>query len=403
MQTSNVNPGVHTRLLNEQGAVIVALVNTDKDEPVQVPPAENAGFVSSGELRQRSEIQDALQGKAATAVRRVESAGGQRVLYAAVPIPTSAGDISSIVYLASPLPKAGLPPNVILQFVGAVIAAILLAGLAGTLLARGIAHPIEALGRAAKAVSKGDLEQNVPVPGGILELQDLGRTFNGMIRSLRYSIQAKNAFIADVTHELRTPLTVINGTVETLEDGAMDDFEGRGPLLESMQRETDRLIRLVNELLVLTRADASALKLNLEKIDLVELAQLRCKHLSPLSARKGVKFEVLTSFSHSHEVFWVEGDVDRLAQVLDNLLDNAIRHSPTGSTVTIGFEFFNQEIQCTVRDQGPGIPEKHLPFIFERFYRVDSSRHRQAGGTGLGLAIVQALVTAHDGILAARV
>jgi len=113
-----------------------------------------------------------------------------------------------------------------------------------------------------------------------------------MIESLRRSAQAKNAFVADVNHELRTPLTVIKGTLETLEDGAIDDVEGRGSLLASMQRETERLIRLVNDLLVLTRADAGTLNLRLQPLDLGEMARTRCEQLTSLADRRRVRFSV---------------------------------------------------------------------------------------------------------------
>jgi signal transduction histidine kinase len=399
-QTMNVMPGIHTRLLSESGAVVVGLPVPAGDAPVQVPVAEGAGFVPSEELRQRPEIQGALSGVATAAVRRVLSAEGHRILYAAAPITDETGTVTGIVYLATPLPGTGLPLEMIPQFAGIVLIAITLAGLAGTLLARGIAQPIEKLDRAALAVSGGDLEQTVPTGQSITELKRLSESFNQMTTSLSQSNQAKNAFIADVNHELRTPLTVIKGTIETLEDGALDDLEGRIPLLASMERETDRLIRLVNDLLVLTRADSSALQLEIQPLDLESLARSRCEHLQPLADDQEIRLEVVTPGSHGP--LHVLGDSDRLAQVLDNLLDNAIRHTPAGSTIRISLQKDGSEIQCSVRDQGPGIPAHHLPYIFERFYRVEPSRDRRTGGTGLGLAIVHALVKAQNGRISAQ-
>jgi two-component system sensor histidine kinase VicK len=218
-----------------------------------------------------------------------------------------------------------------------------------------------------------------------------------MTESLRQSEKAKNSFVADVTHELRTPLTVINGTLETLEDGALDDMEGRGPLLKSMQSETSRLIRLVNDLLVLTRADAGALNLKLEIIDLGEFVRSRCASLFALAAPRRVTLNV-----EAGEQVEVRADADRLTQVLDNLLDNAIRHAPDGSEVTVNIHREGGEIRCAVSDQGAGISAEHLPFVFERFYRVDSSRNRYSGGTGLGLAIVHSLVNAQGGRITAE-
>jgi signal transduction histidine kinase len=299
------------------------------------------------------------------------------------------------VYLATPLPGTGLPAEIILQFAGTVLIAVTLASLTGGFLARGIAQPVENLGRAAQIISAGELEQVVPTEYSITELERLSKSFNEMSASLSRSNQAKNAFIADVTHELRTPLTVIKGTIETLEDGALDDLEGRDPLLASMGREADRLIRLVNDLLVLTRADASALQLKVKPLDLVSLARSRCEHMNPLVADRNVELRVNTPDQLTR--FYIMGDPDRLAQVLDNLLDNAIRYAPEGSTVDIEIQKTGDEIRTNVIDHGVGIPEEHLPYIFERFYRVELSRNRRTGGTGLGLAIVKALVAAQNG------
>lgn len=396
-QTSNVQPGIHTRLLGEQGAVVVNLPITADDSPVQVPPAENNASISTGDLLQRPEIQAALTGTPTTVVRQVASAGNRRVMYASAPVVSEDGSINGIVYLATPLPPARLPANIIWQLLGAVVIAAILAGVTGAFLSRRIARPLENLARAAGAVAEGDLDQKVPSDSDIRELHSLGEGFNLMTASLRQSEEAKNAFVADVTHELRTPLTVINGTIETLEDGAIDDLDGRGPLLESMQTETKRLIRLVNDLLVLTRADAGVLNLKLESVDFGGLASTRCDSLSSLAAPRRV-----TIRADVREQVEVWGDADRLTQVLDNLLDNAIRHAPEESTVTVSVQKDGNNMRCAVRDQGAGIPEQQLPFIFERFYRVDTSRNRKMGGSGLGLAIVRSLVLAQGGRIEAE-
>jgi heavy metal sensor kinase len=385
-QTSNVLPGIHTRLLGDQGAVIPLPLSE-----IPAPPIENAASIAPAQLLERPEITQALQGQAATALRAVQN---RRVLYAAAPVLDDTGTVTGLVYLAMPLPAAGLPLNVLLQLSAAAFVAVLLALLAGTWLARRITTPVEQISRAAVSVN---LEQPVPTTSGIRELDSLGRAFNAMTASLRQADQAKNAFIADVTHELRTPLTVIKGTIETLEDGALDDLAGRGPLLASMQRETERLIRLVNDLLMLTRADAGTLSLELQPLDLVELAQARCEHFSALASCCNVKLAVSGAKSA-----WVQGDADRLTQVLDNLLDNALRYSPEGSTLAVEIRAGEGECQCAVSDQGQGIPAQHLPHIFDRFYRADSSRNRQTGGAGLGLAIVKALVEAQGGQISAE-
>lgn len=392
LQTSNVTPGIHTRLIGDGGVVVVGLPLSDK--MIQLPPAESSASIPPRELIQRPEIESALKGIPVTVIRRV--VGNQQVLYAAAPIQNSAGEITGIVYIATPLPSSGLPANMILQLLGAVVIAVVLASIAGGVLARKIATPLEVLAKAAVDISKGDLRQSVPVNSDISELHAVSQTFNEMAEGLCQSDEAKKAFIADVTHELRTPLTVIKGTIETLEDGALDDLEGRAPLLTSMMRETDRLIRMVNDLLVLTRADAGALKLNIQNLDLTELAQMRCETMSLMASRQQVELKVAGDSNP------VSADPDRLSQVLDNLLDNAIRHSPEHSTVTVTIKPTDDGVECSVSDQGTGIPMKSLPFIFDRFYRVETSRDRISGGTGLGLAIARALVTAHGGKISAQ-
>ncbi len=388
-QFSNIQPGIHTRLLGEQGAVIYSLPVLPG--PVAAPELENSPPITPEELLARPEIASAAAGTPAASLRRV---AGKRVLYAAAPVAGQDGSPVGIVYLTMPVPASGLPPGLVWRLGGAALGASLVALLAGALLARRVVAPVEEIAHAAEAVSAGDLDQRVADTGPVREIGSLGGAFNQMTASLRQANQAKNAFVADVTHELRTPLTVIKGTIETLEDGGWDDLAGRGPLLASMQRETDRLIRLVNDLLVLTRADAGTLHLALHPLDLDGLARDRCVHLGGLAARVGVRLEV-----GDGPAVWVTGDEDRLAQVLDNLLDNAIRYSPPGSAVTveITWQAGTAQALCRVRDCGPGIEPNHLPFLFDRFYRTDPSRNRQTGGAGLGLAIVKALVLAQGG------
>jgi len=398
-QTTNVTPGIHTRLLDEGGAVVIGVPFPEGEDPVQVPPSEDPGYVKAEELILRPEIQSALAGVPETAIRDIDALDSRRVLYAAAPVFGEGAEVVNLVYLATPLPDRGLPGNLSLQLIGAVMLAGIFASIAGILLARGIARPLEKLDQAAAAVSGGDLSQQVPADENIRELESLGQTFNEMTENLRQSDQAKNAFIADVTHELRTPLTVIKGTVETLEDGAVDDLSGRGKLLHSMNLETNRLIKLVNDLLVLTRSDAGALSLDIQSFDLFELVQTRCDIMEPLAIQRGVqlKQEISTDLQAL-----VMGDPNRTAQVLDNLLNNALRYAPRDSNIMISLVNLGEKTQCSVSDRGPGISPEHLPLIFERFYRVEKSRDRESGGSGLGLAIARALIEAQGGSIQAQ-
>ena len=398
-QTTNIAPGIHTRLLSESGAVILGVPTLEGDDPIQVPPGDDPGYVPADELILRPEIQSALEGEAETAVRQVEALDQERVLYAAAPVRDQSGKVISLVYLAMPLPSRGLPGELAVKLIGALLAGGIIASITGILLAGGIARPLEQMEQAAARVSDGDLDQQVPVQSGIQELENLGGSFNRMTESLRQSEKAKNDFIADVTHELRTPLTVIRGTVETLEDGAVEDEVGRPGLLASMSRETSRLIQLVNQLLVLTRSDAGALSLDLEAVDLEELVHERSRLMEPLSLQKEVKLRISQK---EDGLCLARADRARTAQVLDNLLDNALRYAPQGSEIQLKVENLGAWIQCTVADRGPGIPAEDLPHIFERFYRVEKSRDRDSGGAGLGLAIARSLVEAQGGSIRAQ-
>lgn len=400
-QTTNIQPGIHTRLLTEGGGVAFSLPLLPGGESVPVPSAEQAASVSPEELLAREEIRDALGGLPATAVRRVQAGEGGRVLYAAAPVIDASGDLSVIVYLAMPLPAGGLPADTLIKLGGAVLAAGLLAGLAGLYLARRLAGPMELLSRAVGAVGGGDLNTCLPVDSRVTELDALGESFNAMTADLQRSRQARDAFLVDVTHELRTPLTVIQGTIETLQDGALNDRKGRLELLEGMQRETARLIRLVNDLLVLTRADAGALPLDLKPVELVELARQRCERLAPLAAKNKVTLRVKGETGETDEIT-LRADADRLAQVLDNLLDNALRYSPKGGKVTVAIRIEGEKAVVSVTDHGAGITPEHLPHIFERFYRVEPARDRHSGGSGLGLAIARSLIEAQGGGISAK-
>ncbi len=401
-QLSNVQPGIQTWIIEEQNAVVLDLPLPQGIEQPALAlwpdlSQNDSGSISPQALMSRPEIAQALSGHPATAIRQVNIGTRRRVLYAAAPVTDAAGQISRIVYMTSPLPDPGwmaLPASTRWQLAGAALLAVLLAGGAGWWLAQTIARPLQKLTGVAQSVAAGDLSQSVSETSSTKDLRILARAFNAMTASLRQADQAKAAFVANVSHELRTPLTVIKGTVETLQDGAIDALAARDNFLESMASETERLIRLVNDLLLLTRADAGALKLQVEPVDLGRLARARAGHLAGIAAQSQVRLEVVEAGAEAPLAL---ADPLRLSQVFDNLLENAIRYSQPGGTVTLSLRLAGDEWLCAVADMGAGIAPQHLPLIFDRFYRADASRSRRSGGSGLGLAITRALVQAHGG------
>lgn len=304
--------------------------------------------------------------------------------------------IVGVVYLGQPLRDVGaVLADLQFRLLLSAAAALVLSALVGWMLARAIARPVRELTRAANHLARGDFDYPLQVQTRD-ELGELARAFRSMSGDLQRTLQARTDLVGNVSHELRTPLTAIKGAIETLRDGAVDDPNARDRFLASVEGETDRLIRLVNDLLTLSRADAQSLALRRERFDVAELARACVDELAPAAAPR-------VSFSVEGSAARVNADPDRVRQVLVNLLDNAIRYSPPGGTVRVSVASGAEGVAVSVHDDGPGIPAADQARVFERFYRADRSRARDAqgaAGAGLGLAIVRALVKAHGGAVA---
>jgi two-component system, OmpR family, phosphate regulon sensor histidine kinase PhoR len=202
--------------------------------------------------------------------------------------------------------------------------------------------------------------------------------------------RASKEFLTSVSHELRTPLSSIKLMLETVIESP--DDEAADLFLPQALAQVDRLASLVQQLLEQARAESGQLRLNLREIDLEQVAHPIVASFEPQAANKGVRLELL-----SMRPVRVEADPDRLAQVFVNLIDNALRHTPAGGSVSVELDATGNDAIMRVRDTGVGIPYRDIPHIFERFYVVDRSRTRESGGAGLGLAIVKGIVDAHGG------
>ena len=207
--------------------------------------------------------------------------------------------------------------------------------------------------------------------------------------------QMRTEFVANVSHELRTPLTSIRGFLETLLDGAMEEPEIARRFLEHMSDETERLTRLINDLLNLSNIEDRQFVPNFQSVDMVEIIHRVAPVYEPRAREKGLALLV----NLSPNLPPIIGDEDMLMQVLTNLIDNAIKYTPTNGRIEIRARVYEQEMKVSVTDTGLGIPTESLARIFERFYRVDKARSREMGGTGLGLSIVKHIVERHGGSL----
>lgn len=207
----------------------------------------------------------------------------------------------------------------------------------------------------------------------------------------------RREFVSNVSHELRTPLTSMRSYIETLSEGAWQDQEIAPRFLKNTLDETDRMIRMINDLLDLSRMDNDNLKLNIEMVNFNELVNFVLDRFDVIIANSEKKYRIVREFTQ--RPLFVEVDTDRMIQVIDNIMNNAIKYSPDGGKITVRLMETHNNVILSITDQGLGIPKKDISRIFERFYRVDKARARKQGGTGLGLAISKEVVKALGGTI----
>jgi signal transduction histidine kinase len=276
-----------------------------------------------------------------------------------------------------------------------VLFGALVAGLAAVLITLGLSarilRPIERLTAATQRMEKGDLAVRVPVESAD-EIGQLARAFNAMAGSLAQQEQLRRNMIGDVAHELRTPLTNLRGYLEAARDGLLSPDAA---LVANLYEETMLLNRLVSDLQELAQAEAGQLTLLRQPSSLPAIVAQAVAMLQPQADAKGLKLDC----DLAPDLPLVDVDPERIGQVLRNLLNNAVAHTPTGGSIAITAALTGPMIAVSVRDTGSGISPEDLPHVFDRFYRADKSRARQTGGAGLGLAIVKQLVLAHGGIV----
>lgn len=276
--------------------------------------------------------------------------------------------------------------NILLAVMVTVILSILFSLLFSNRLTSGFKKLINAIAE----LRNHQWRTRIPVKELTDEMKPLGESFNQLAASLAKEERLRKEFTANFAHELRTPLATLRSHIEAFQDGIWEPDSKR---LEQCHEELMRLVRLVKELEKLIAAENPQIRLDKTRLETGKLLSFIKEQFNPLFMKKGVSLEV----QNTEEQHWFNGDRDKIIQILTNIVNNALQYTPQGKRVSVYIEEKNDQISFIVKDEGEGISEDDLPFLFERFYRGDKSRDRETGGVGIGLSIVKALVEAHQG------
>lgn len=345
------------------------------------------------------DYQNALGSEHNLTYKIVNSTGGEELLIVLQTIRTR-DHIPEVVQVdLSTKPLQDMLLQQLLMFLGISLLALIGGMLAFIPVLRKTLVPLSNMVDTVGQIDVGNLAERLPVEQGQVEIDRLANSFNGMLQRLELSFEAEKEskeqmrrFVADASHELRTPLTVIHGFIEVLLRGAMNQPDMLNRSLTSMYAESDRMKKLVEDLLLLAKLDRSP-KIQLSEGALDEIIKDMAPQLRLLAGTRKVSLR-LTSNLRS----WF--DADKIKQVILNLFHNAVQHTdPEKGDIQLSLATAGEGVELTVKDNGSGIPEEHLAMLFDRFYRSDSSRTRKYGGAGLGLAITKSIVELHGGTI----
>lgn len=321
------------------------------------------------------------------------------VLTVAVPI-YKEGIAAGTVMLSSPLAPIEERISALQKItLYAGLIGIALATILSLLLSRTLSRPLLKMHQSARAMARGDYSRRVEVKSqdetGLLahSLNTLAAELQEKITALERLDQTRREFVTNVSHELRTPLSIIQGYTEALMDGLAGTEAERNKYLVEVHEEILRLRRLVSEILDLRKFEAGGVVMSRREFSLSQLASQVYDQFQALAEEK----RITASLGIPAGSYTVKADPDRIKQVLINLMDNAVRATPPGGRVKVELAEYEDTVQVSITDTGPGIPREEQPLIWERFYKVDKSRVRTGGGTGLGLAIARQIIEAHGG------
>lgn len=313
-----------------------------------------------------------------------------------IALPVTEAPAPLALFLYAPLPGIHKTAETVEQLQAySALVGLVTAILLGWIIARGLTRPIADISRAASRFAKGDFTSRTIVAGSD-EIGQLGQTFNNMAASLAQVDQNRRDFLANVSHEIRTPVASIQAMSEAMLDGLITSPERQHHYLTTIVQATDRIDHLLQDLLDLAQLDAGELSISSASIDLAAYLTSLKEQIDNLMEPKQLRLHL----ELPHRTLFAFADPDRLSQALFNLVTNAIRYAPEHTTITITLTADMSRTKIAITDEGPGIAAEEIPYIWDRFYRVEKSRTRKSGGTGLGLAITRQLILAMDGEVA---
>jgi heavy metal sensor kinase len=326
-----------------------------------------------------------------TVFETVESVEGTPIRHLFLPIPSD-GQLRYVLHAEASLLfyRASLNGLVILLLVGSGIV-LLLAWIASGWLANTILTPIERLSTGSEAMCAADLRKRLVLDSPYQEFRRLTQAFNSVMDRFQRGVESQRRFVDHAAHEMQTPLTVLQGNLEVALLKARTAEEYREALINNLE-QVARLITLTRSLLTLAKFTSDSPPLHVIPLSLESLVKDLIAELKLLFDERQIRLCV-----DAHSVPLIQGDAQWIKQALINLLDNALRYTPPGGTVTVRLQTAGKWLSVTVEDTGHGIESEHLPHLFERFYRTDWARAKDSGGTGLGLPIVKEIVEAHGG------
>lgn len=356
----------------------------------------NTAAHSGVELTNLSEQETTLLARGQTVEKRFASPNGNSYLGSGYPV-INDGTYVGAIFVLAPVEEIQEPVDKIrdLLILSAIGALFLALGFT-FLLSKKMSDPLLEMEQATREIAKGNLDVQVNIPSND-EVGSLGRAINNLaMETNRYRINRKE-FFANISHELRTPISYIQGYSQVLKEGLYQTEEERLQYLTILEMESERMARLINDLFDLSKMEEGKIDLQLRDVDVVEVMENVLIKMKRVAEEKGIKLENQSQ----HGLSSIVADGVRMEQILTNLLGNAIRYTNEG-TVKIEVKEEKRIVTIRIEDTGWGIPEEELPFIFERFHRVEKSRARELGGTGLGLAIVKNLVELQKGTISVK-